>query len=65
MCDGGKKLLNDVDRCVDECLAGLVAAHPTLLTLHPQHRVIIAKVSVASVKGHSNLFSDKKNGDLL
>lgn len=35
-----KKLVNEVDHVVDECLAGLVAAHPGLSLLQG-HRVIV------------------------
>ena len=35
-----KKLVNEADHVVDECLAGLVAAHPGLSLLQG-HRVIV------------------------
>ena len=35
-----KKLVNSVDKCVDECLAGLVAVNPGLGLLSG-HRVVV------------------------
>ena len=46
-----KKLLNSVDQVVEECLAGLVAAHPGLVLLQG-HRVVVRSDITAVVEAN-------------
>ncbi|XP_046567393.1 LOW QUALITY PROTEIN: triokinase/FMN cyclase-like [Haliotis rubra] len=59
---GSKKLINDVDACVDECLDGLVAVNPGLKKL-AGHRVIV-RSDIDSVirKGQVGLLSGGGSG---
>ena len=49
-----KKLLNSVGSAVDECLVGLVAAHPGLELLQGHSRVVIRR-DIATVVAHNKV----------
>lgn len=55
-----KKMVNDPDHIVDDCLAGLVASNPDLLAVE-NHRVVIRR-DVCSVKNKVGLISGGGSG---